>query len=251
MQDDSNQESKAKSSGSNVLQFPKQQRPGDSVSRRASDDVASIPAATTTAVRPRRQIITLAAIGFVASVLNYVIYDSISRSSYDLLPQNETARRLIRNSIRSIASDETTQTHDFSRDLLFAESLASVKNRKVASVSHIGRGATLEEKLRWGPLEEKYTMYKTDNRRIQSIFLQDPEAQPSYLRDRSKFLDEYGSLLVDSFNSAQLNSVQVNEDKTVESYTLLDKDKRPKAEAQFELDRHKRFLSLNVKYKSI
>jgi hypothetical protein len=238
----------------NVLQFPKQPSrpaaPGEAVSRRATDDVSSGPVLP---VSPRPSLLTLSAIGLVAGLVNFSVFHLGATRSDELVTQNETgARPLARVALRSPASADSAKSDSTaSSDSALAESLASAKTRNVASINHIGRGATLEEKLRWGLLEEKYTMYKPDTRQIQSISLQDPEAEPAYLLDRNKFLKEYGSLLEESFNSAQLNSVQVNETKTIESYTLFDKDKRPKAEAQFELDRHKRLLSINVKAHSL
>ncbi len=128
-----------------------------------------------------------------------------------------------------------------------AEKLASPGLRTIAS-HNIGRPATLEENLRWGTLEEsKYTItYKPDTRQIHSILLQGETGDPSYVLDRAKFLQEYGSLFDSHFQSAALKSVETVNEKTVESYTLFDKNKQATGEARFELDRHKRLLSLKV-----
>ena len=82
--------------------------------------------------------------------------------------------------------------------------------------------------------------------RIHSILLQDEAASPSYILDRAKFLKEYGPLFESQFDSAKLKSVESNNEKTVEAYTLYDKEKKATGEARFELDRHKRLISLKV-----
>ena len=148
---------------------------------------------------------------------------------------------------RQIASvGQLNWTRDASWEMQLADKLASPQARQIASTS-VGRSATTEEKLRWGILEEKYTIaYKEDNHAIHSILLQDPIGKPSYILDRNKFLSEYGHLFEHSFDTAKLKSVEKSDDKTVESYTLFDKDNNAKGEARFELDRHKRLISLKV-----
>ena len=148
---------------------------------------------------------------------------------------------------RAIASIEKfSYSRDSKWEKQLAEQLASSHVRDIAS-AHIGRAATMEEKLRWGTLEEKYTItYQAENHRIHSIFLQDEAADPAYILDRAKFLKDYGPLFESDFNSAKLKSVESNNEKTVEAYTLFDKQNRATGEARFELDRHKRLLSLKV-----
>jgi hypothetical protein len=146
---------------------------------------------------------------------------------------------------RSIASVERVNwQRDAQWEKELSESLASDKVRDVASM-HVGRPATMEEKLRWGTLEEKYTVtFRPDVHEIQSISFQDPSGTPSYLLDRARFLDEYRELF--NASSSKLKSVEQTPDKTVESYTLYNKDHQPKGEARFELDRHMRLQSLKV-----
>ena len=148
---------------------------------------------------------------------------------------------------RHIASIERVSwSRDAQWERKLADSLASAQIRNVASIG-VGRDATKEEKLRWGILEEKYTIvYSPKEHKINTILLQDPVASPSYILDRNQFLQEYGHLFENSFNTAKLKSVEKSEDKTVESYTLFDKDNKAKGEARFELDRHKRLISLKV-----
>lgn len=153
--------------------------------------------------------------------------------------------------IASVSALSELERFQWNRDAQWekqvAERLASVTPRELAS-TNIGRSATKEEKLRWGTLEEKYTItYKGDDHKINSILLQDPsQTNPAYVLDRSKFLSEYGTLFEGEYSSSKLKSVETQNDKTVESYTIFDKDQKPKGEARFELDRHKRLISLKV-----
>ena len=148
---------------------------------------------------------------------------------------------------RAIASvDHLSFTRDAAWEKDLAERLASPHVRQTASIN-IGRAATKEEKLRWGILEEKYTInYDAIEHKISSIFLQGDKSSPSYLLDRSKFLNEYGQLFHEGYKSAKLKSVEKSDDKTFEAYTLFDKENNPKGELRFELDRHKRLISLKV-----
>lgn len=148
---------------------------------------------------------------------------------------------------RGIASVEALNfTRDAAWEKDLAEKLASPQIRSVASTA-IGRPASIEDKLRWGALEEKYTIaYSPEDHRIRSISLQDESTAPSYVLDREQFLREYGPLFESDFKAAKLKSIETSEGKTVESYTLIKSDDRPGVEARFELDRHKRLLSLKV-----
>jgi hypothetical protein len=149
---------------------------------------------------------------------------------------------------RTIASIEPVSwQRDAAWEKEMAESLASAQDRAVASTT-IGHEPSIEEKLRWGTLGENYTYtFRPDTHILTAVKLQDSSTtNPAYVLDRGRFLKEYGTLLASGFDSAQLKSVEVTHDKTVESYTLFGKDKRPKGEARFELDSHKRLLSLEV-----
>lgn len=153
----------------------------------------------------------------------------------------------LNSSSRNLASvAPTTWNRDAVWERQMADKLASFHARELAS-SGLGRAATAEEKLKWGTLEEKYTItYTTDPHLIQSITLQDAATSPSYIRDRQQFLKLYGSLMQDNFKSAQLKSVELSPDKRIESYTLFDKSKKPKSEVHIELDNFKRLLSLKI-----
>lgn len=225
----------------NVIQFPG--RKPEAEAKKPATTPATPPKAT--AKKPSASKKTLGATVFAvmlfsAAVNNYV-FDSYS-SSQDMASQG-----------RGLASvgDSLEWKRDADWEKRLAEKLASPKVREVAS-AHIGRAATKEERLRWGALEEKYTItYKADRAEISGILLQDPASDPAYVLDRPKFLNEFGSLFDGGYAGAKLKSVEKSEDKTVESYTIFDKDQRPSAEARFELDRHKRLISLKVEPRNI
>lgn len=182
------------------------------------------------------------AIMLFTGAVNKYVYSS-SQNSSDLASNSG-------RTIASTASLSDLERFSFKRDASWekqlAEKLAAPQARMLAS-TNIGRNATVEERLRWGTLEEKYTItYKPEDHKINSILLQDPASNPAYILDRVKFLTEYGSLFDSSYGSSKLKSVETSEDKTVESYTLFDKANKARGEARFELDRHKRLISLKV-----
>lgn len=148
---------------------------------------------------------------------------------------------------RGLASIAPNYKRNADWEKSLAQKLASPQARGVASAA-VGRNVTAEERLRWGTLEEKYTItFRPDAREISSILLQDESGSaPSYVLNRDKFLNEYGSLLSYGFASAKLKSSQTVNERIIEAYTLFDKNAQPKGEARFELDRHKRLLSLKV-----
>ncbi len=158
-----------------------------------------------------------------------------------------------RNGGRGLASASSPLiiNRDAKWEKQLAERLVQKSGRQIAS-SQIGRVASLEDRLRWGPLEEKYTIYKEDAKRISAIFLQDPETSPAYILNRGKFLQQFGSLLTKDFDSAQLKAIETGpNNQVIEAYTIFDKQKQPCAVAHFELDQYSRLLSLNVKPNSL
>ncbi len=184
---------------------------------------------------------TVLAIALMTIAVNKYTFDNTEHAA-DLSSMTDSA-----TSGRAIASlERASYTRDAAWEKALAERLASPQIREMASLN-VGRAATKEEKLRWGILEEKYTInYNAEEHKINSISLQDAMTAPSYILDRPKFLNEYGALFHQGFDSAKLKSVEKSDDKTVEAYTLFDKENNPKGEARFELDRHKRLISLKV-----
>ena len=181
---------------------------------------------------------TVLAIALLTVAVNKNTFEKSSSGHIDMASNASSGGRQIA-SVQSITRDAKWERN-------LADRLASASIRDVASAG-VGRAATIEEKLRWGILEEKYTItYSPDERRINTILLQDPISSPSYILDRSKFLAEYGRLFENNFNVAKLKSVEKSDDKTVEIHTLFDKENKAKGEARFELDRHKRLISLKV-----
>jgi hypothetical protein len=222
----------------NVLQFPGP--------KTTSNKPAHNPPPVPNASEPPKPEKTKSVKKTTAGTVLAIALMSVAVNKYTFSHHSNSAD-LSSNGGRSIASVERLTFHrDAAWEKALAERLASAKTRDIASVN-IGRAATKDEKLRWGVLEEKYTIsYDADEHNIRSILLQDEKSSPSYLLDRPKFLNEFGSLFSAHFETAKLKSVQKSDDKTVEAYTLFDKDNNPKGEARFELDRHKRLISLKV-----
>lgn len=240
----------------NVLQFPKAQPPGgerrdgDRRNDRRVTGKSKLPLSLGSKAM-LNYIGTFIAILFATGAINRYAFQSGNVGA------NEAAYHV--KGIRSLASafdsgksPSRSVTH-WSRnarwEMQLAESLASARVRSIASIQ-VGQRASLEDKLRWG-LFEQYTFQLGDAKRIKSILLQDKESNPTYILDRKKFLSEYGALLSREFGSARLKSVDVQQDRIVEAYILFDKSNNPTAEAEFELDRFKRLLSLNIKQDQI
>lgn len=231
-----------KQSPNNVIQFPGRKKENEST-------VAPAPApAQAKAVKSpkakaskKTAASTVLAIILATAAVNQFAFKSASESTSLASVSTEGS---VRRGLASVQQHRAGRDAKWEKDL--AERLASPKLRTIASVQ-IGRPATMEEKLRWGTLEEKYTItYKMEHPQIQSILLQDAGAAPAYVLDRMKFLKDYGPLFETNYQSAKLKSVETSDDKTIESYLILDGDNQPRGEARFELDRHKRLLSLKV-----
>jgi len=226
----------------NVIQFPSRKKEAEA----APDATApsSPEAKAKKAAKPKASKKTVA--GTVLAIILMTV--AVNKYTFETAPGMADMASLNGHSTgRQIASVERfSWNRDAQWEMKLANELASKEGRSIASTS-IGRAATAEEKLRWGILEEKYTIvYSESDHKINTILLQDPVVNPSYILDRSKFLHEYGQLFEGSFDTAKLKSVEKSEDKTVESYTIFDKENNAKGEARFELDRHKRLISLRV-----
>lgn len=218
----------------NVLQFPVRKKESEA----PEAGKAQIPAK---AKRPAKKGSKKA---MAASVLAIgLLTVAVNKKTFESTPgQTDLASASGGRAIASVQA--VSRNAQWEKDL--AEKLASAQVRDIASTS-IGRSATIEEKLRWGILEEKYTItYSSTEHEIHSILLQDPVSKPAYILDRNEFLTEYGQLFESQFKTAKLKSVEKSDDKTVESYTLYDQENNAKGEARFELDRYKRLISLKV-----
>jgi hypothetical protein len=229
----------SKSSGNlvnNILQFPKRKKDAQVPPPVNQEKPKTDPSPKKGSKKAMAA--TFLAISLLTVAVNKNTFEKTSVGNIDLASNASSEGRKIA-SVQSISRDADWEMNLSNR-------LASAQIREIASAG-IGRAATIDEKLRWGILEEKYTItYSSDERRINTILLQDPVSSPSYIRDRSKFLAEYGRLFENKFNTAKLKSVEKSDDKTVEIHTLFDKENKAKGEARFELDRHKRLISLKV-----
>ncbi len=222
----------------NLLQFPKKKEAGHTTPPLAPIDA---PKKEQVAPKSKKSKSTLA-----GAVLAIILATGAS-NRYAFQAHGQSGSTSASSASRAIASVERVNwSRDAHWEKQLAESLASSQVREIASIG-IGHDATLDEKLRWGTLEQKYTIvYRPEASLIQTIELQDVTTSPSYVLDRGEFLSQYGRLLATNFKSAKLKSVEMSHDKTIELYTIYDKDQRPKGEAHFELDKHKRLLSLKV-----
>lgn len=237
----------------NVIQFPGRRKeaepkvqasPGSPIPSTPEQIAAGKPAAPQRKKRSKKTLAgTVLAIVLATGAVNRFVFET-QIHSMDFVSDTRTAE----SAGRGIASvEQMPWQRDAKWEKETAERLASPSLRSIAS-THIGRPATPEEKLRWGTLEEtKYTItYKPDSRQIRSILLQGEGIDPSYVLDRAQFLKTYGTLFEANFHSAKLKSVETTNEKTVESYSLLDQNGVMTGEVRFELDRHKRLLSLKV-----
>lgn len=235
----------ASDQSNNVIQFPGRKKDAESAPVPAKAN-PSKPAHKSRKGRVSKKNLagTLVAIVLATAAVNRYVFEttvqSFSFTSYGADASDANVHR-------GIASLEAMSwSRDAQWEKQLAEKLASPAVRTLAS-TRIGRPASTEDKLRWGILEEKYTIaYNVDDHRIYSILLQDESTAPSYILDRDQFLREYGSLFALEFSAAKLKSVESSNGKTIESYTLYKRDNSPAREARFELDRHKRLISLKV-----
>lgn len=227
----------------NVIQFPKRKEADETVqpTKAPVAPQGKLPVTPPPAPRKNRKTKAVTA-GTVFAVM--LATGAMNRYAFNHGEGSYESSSMSR-SIASVGGRQVFQ-RDADWEKSMSEQLAAAKPRSIASLS-VGRAATTEEKLRWGTLQEKYTIVFADSvHEIQTIVLQDTATTPTYVLDRKKFLKEYGSLFKAGFASASLKSVESGDNKTVELYTLYDKDQSPKGEVRFELDAHKRLLSLKV-----
>ncbi|MBX3022057.1 MAG: hypothetical protein KF799_10305 [Bdellovibrionales bacterium] len=232
----------------NVIQFPGLKRK-ESESVADHSTVPPVPTAkAAAAAKPKKRSskknlagTVLAIILATGAVNRYAFQNSEATSSATMASNATVGRGLASVNLHS------SQQRDSAWEKELAESLASPVKRAVAAIQ-VGRPATIEEKLRWGTLEEKYTItFRQGAHEIDSILLQNAgSSAPSYILNRNKFLNDYGGLMAHGYTGAKLKSIQTVNDKTIEAYALYGQDEKPKAEARFELDQHKRLLSLKV-----
>lgn len=226
----------------NVIQFPGKRKETDASQNETLAPTKAAVAATGRKARKSRKNLgaMVLAVMLGTGAVNRFAFDNSNEQSLDIASHAGGAR-----AIASLERFSWERDAKWEKEL--AERLASSQVRSVAS-TNIGRPATQEEKLRWGILEEKYTInYGADQHKINSILFQNSdESKPAYILDRIQFLNDYGSLFHSTYNSAKLKSVEQSDQNTIESYTLFDNSNQPKGEVRFELDRHKRLLSLKV-----
>jgi hypothetical protein len=149
---------------------------------------------------------------------------------------------------RGIASVEpsVTDIRDAAWEKSIAESLASAEVRDIASVS-VGHEASLDEKVRFGVLERKYTILRDLKRNeVESITLQGSSSKPSFVMDRSQFLGQFGRWISEKYGTSELKSSEVKQDRRYEAFTIFDRKHTAYATAKFELDNYQRLLSFHL-----
>lgn len=228
----------------NVIQFPSRSKREETPARGANPP----PPPPTNEPKPTKRVPKKNIAGAIVAIViatGAVNKYALDRSSASVASTSLSSNAQTRRGLASVERRSFERNADWEKHL--AEELAQGSPRDVASIQ-FGRPATMEEKLRWGTLEEKYTIrFRPDVHAIDSISLQDlGNTDPAYVLSRDKFLRDYGQLMTQDFDSAKLKSVQTVNDRTIELYTLFDKAQNAKGEARFELDRHKRLLSLKV-----
>lgn len=229
----------------NVIQFPGR--------RKSEESSSSQPVQKAKVQMDRRLPVTnktllgsLIAVMIATGAVNRFAFET-SVETLDLasLRAEEVSDPRVQRGLASIERFKFERDAKWEKDL--AERLASPRIRELAS-PQIGRAPTMEEQLRSGILEEQhYTFtYGSNGRKIRGILLQGPEARPSYILDRIKFLNEFGPLFEDQFKAAEFRSVVNQGDHILESYTVYDQEGRAISSALFELDQHHRLISLKV-----
>jgi len=223
-----------KSPNDNVLHFPGRKIEPSKVSPEGKNKEPKGKTSKSSKGGKNTVIGTVLAIAFFTATVNGYVFRSAS--SLESASQSR--------GLASVDGRGGERNEDWEKVLV--RKLAAPKARGVASDS-IGRSPTAIEKLRFGTLEEKYTItYREDAPLVRAVSLQGSVSTPAYVQDRRKFLSHYGHLMSSKFASSNLESVQTADGKTIEIYTLFDDENKVSAQALFELDRHSRLISLKV-----
>jgi hypothetical protein len=219
-------ESKRVKDQSNVIQFPKPQ----------PQPSASQPAPSKPVAKKRKWNSSLLLTG--GSLFAIALATGVTNVAFLKNVKSEDDRM-----IASAAPEERNAAWEKS----VAESLASADVREVASLS-VGREASIDESLRYGALERKYTILRDLKRNeVESIILQGSGAEPSMVADRSEFLGKYGHWMSPKYSFAELKSSETIKDRRYESFAIYDTDHKAYAIARFELDNYQRLLAFHWK----
>lgn len=227
---------------SNVIQFPKpQQVPTPAPSRQpkaAEIKPADIKPVIQKKGRPGKSLwITVAslfAITLATGTTNLSIFSG-STGTVDLASEGG----------RGLAS--IPEERDAAWEKSVAESLASAEVRDLASIS-VGHEASLDEKVRYGVLERKYTILRDMQRNeVESIILQGAGTEPTLVSNRAEFLGQFGRWLSEKYGFSELKSSELVKDVRHEVFTVFDANHKAYAVADFELDNYQRLLKFHFK----
>lgn len=219
----------------NIIQFP-----GSKKEKGPKQDEAPAPRPPKTKRFAQVAVtgLALGAIAFATAAMN----SSIFRTSAGRLDLASVSA----HNGRAIASVQpATPVRDAGWEMKVAEKLASLQARHIDSIE-VGRNPTLEDRLRHQVLDSNYTLLRDlDRNELDSIVFARTDAQPSYILDRSRFLNKYGHVVSGRYNYAELKSSELINGRRFESYTVFDSSSQPYAVARFEMDAYQRLLAFH------
>jgi hypothetical protein len=226
---------------SNVIPFPKAQQPAPSAPNQTTPPPQKPVAKKKAKFNPSlaSTVLSLFAIALAAGASNTSVFKK-NEGWVDVAS--------LAGENRGIASVDpsVSDIRDAAWEKSIAESLASAEVRDIASVQ-VGHEASLDEKVRFGVLERKYTILRDLKRNeVESIILQGSGSKPSFVMDRSQFLGQFGHWISDKYGAAELKSSETKEDRRFEAFTIFDKKHEAYATAKFELDNYQRLLSFHL-----
>lgn len=204
----------------NVIPFPKQ------------SNAQNTPSASPVQSSPIRQRFNHSLVLTGASL--FAIAVAVGSTNYALAPQVEPDRKIASVSDRNAEWEKA-----------LSESLASVEVRGPTS---IGKAPSMDEVVRYGVLERKYTVLRDLQRdEVESITLQSDRAEASLIKDRAQFLGMYGKWMTNNYGSSKLKTSGLSENGQFELFTIYDSKSAPYGEARFELDTYGHLISFRFK----
>lgn len=218
----------------NVIPFPKSQQPATPSTPAPVQKPSRRPAGKKKMKPSRSLAITVGsmlAIAIATGTTNSAFFSSESgmASLASRVPQSVDSHNV--DDVLPALPEE----RDAAWEKSIAESLASTDVRDMASVA-VGHEASLDEKVRYGILERKYTILRDLKRNeVESIILQGT-GTPSLVPNRSEFLGKFGRWMSEKYGFSEMKSSEVVKDRRLESFTVFDSSHKAYALAKFELD---------------
>lgn len=223
---------------SNIIQFPKPQQAPTANS-------STPPQTPKKAPQKKKAKFNAPLASTVCSMIAIVLATGASNSSIFKKNEGWVDVASVAGDSRGIASVDPMlpELRDAAWEKSIADSLASAEVRDLASVA-VGHKASLDEQVRFGVLERKYTILRDLQRNeVESIILQGTGSEPSIVMNRAQFLGKFGRWISDKYSSSELKSAEVQKGNRVEAFTVFDTQHKAFATAKFELDNYQRLLS--------